>query len=97
MTRKRKLEAALAAAEYYHDYAQRIKGFLKESNEKIEELRKINNELECRNTYSTWDRQEYKRLKTENRELKHRVHALEVLVDLALGIPEINKGQEEKS
>lgn len=85
MTRKQKLAAAIATAERFHDYSQRLKGFLRESEEKIEMLEIENGYLKTRCTLFTWDKEEYKRLIAENKELKLRVKALELLVDTAMG------------
>lgn len=89
MTRKKKLESALTTAEHYRNYSQRLKGFLKESEEKIEMLENENEYLKTRCAFFTWDKQEYSRLKKENKELKKRIEGLEVIVDVVLAIPKI--------
>lgn len=89
MTRKQKLVAAVATAEHFHDYSQRLKGFLRESEEKIKMLETENGYLKTRCALFTWDKQEYSRLKKENKELKKRIEGLEAIVDVVLAMPKI--------
>lgn len=89
MTKSKKLKEALAKIEYYQDYSQQLNGYIEENEKKILELKSENRFLASQVIFSTWDKKEYKRLLSENKELNRRIKTLDLLLDIALGHPRI--------
>lgn len=89
MTKSKKLKEALAKIEYYQDYSRQLKGYIEESEKKILELKSENRFLASQVIFSTWDKKEYKRLISENKEMNLRIKTLDLLLDIALGHPRI--------